>query len=259
MIARVVDRSRGLERTSARRSDCDALVIVGTLLLVLSVVVGAPLAACAHSAGKVYQVDCGDFASPTMRVLVEDWRNYPIGLKGAPGDWSHYGRFSASMGVLQIVSDEGRHALQVRTLRQSAGLGKQITLDLTKTPFLTWQWKSITIPRHGDVRGRINDQVARLYVLVGATRAIGYIWDSTAPVGTVVGRQWFLFERRLLVVRSGPAGLGAWRSETRNVLEDFTKLFGVAAQPVRGIALESHSEDADHETDVLIGSIVFHE
>jgi hypothetical protein len=163
------------------------------------------------------------------------------------------------MGMIQIVVDDGRHALQVRTLRHSTGVGKPIPLDLTKTPFLTWQWKPLTIPRHGDVRGSINDQVARLYVLVGATRAVGYIWDSTAPVGTVVRRPSFMFETRLLVVRSGPLGLGVWRSETRNVLEDYKKLFGVTAQPVRGIALESHSEDADHETDVLIGTIAFHE
>jgi hypothetical protein len=66
-----------------------------------------------------------------------------------------------------------------------------------------------------------------------------------------------LLDRRLLVVRSGSAGVGAWQTETRNVLNDYTKLFGSAPGHVRAVGIESHSEDANHTSEALFGSLSF--
>ena len=57
------------------------------------------------------------------------------------------------------------------------------------------------------------------------SQIIGYIWDSTAPVGSI-----FKSKKSgtvtYVVVRSGPQDLGKWVTERRNVREDFKRIYG---------------------------------
>jgi hypothetical protein len=64
-------------------------------------------------------------------------------------------------------------------------------------------------------------------------------------------------DRWLIVLRSGEAGLGSWQREARNVVQDYTRLFGQPPSSVTAVGVESHSEDADHESEVMIGRVTF--
>ena len=79
--------------------------------------------------------------------------------------------------------------------------------------------------------------------LPGAT--LCYVWDNSLPVDTVIANA---YTRRLryLVLQSGPAPLGQWRSERRDVAADFVRLFGAESTqvpPLIGIAIGA---DADN-------------
>ncbi|MFB3074685.1 MAG: DUF3047 domain-containing protein, partial [Candidatus Methylomirabilales bacterium] len=135
-------------------------------------------------------------------------------------------------------------------------LNKELGIDLTKTPYLEWQWKVTELPKGGDFRkSATDDQAAQLYVVfywgVFKKQAIAYIWDSTAPVGTTakVSPPVPLVTIYAVVVRSGDKKLGKWVTETRNVVEDYKKLFGSKVKEVQAIRIQINSQHTKSEAE----------
>jgi len=198
-------------------------------------------------------------AQPAAQV-VEDWS----GMAGSPGkpppSWRFYAKAASLKFPLDIVTDGGHRALRLKTDRYSVRLARQVEVDLKTRPVLTWEWKALTLPAKGDVRSEINDQVGRVVVMFPprmTPRMIAYLWDTRAPVGTETHQKQTMLDRWLVVIRSGPADVGAWVRETRNVARDYTRLFGGAPAAPMAIGIESHSEDTAHASDILIGEIAF--
>jgi len=192
--------------------------------------------------------------------LVEDWKSYAPGSVGLPGEWTFYRGFPSPKQLPVVVNDAGRPALRLKTDNSSIRMALKVDIDLTKTPVLRWNWKAVTLPRLGNAQSAVNDQVARVFLIFGSAlsaKGLGYIWDTAAPVGTVTTNTHTLLDRRLLVVRSGSAGVGAWQTEMRNVLDDYKKLLGSAPGHVRAVGIESHSEDAHHTSEALFGALSF--
>jgi Protein of unknown function (DUF3047) len=192
-------------------------------------------------------------------VVIEDWRGSPAGTAGVPKGWRTYGSGGDFKYPPVIVHQDNRFALRLQTERYSIRLAKGATVDLARTPVLEWEWNVTTLPRRGDVRTNVNDQAARILVMFGSRvrpNILGYIWDTNAPAGTEVRSQSGV-DRWLIVVRSGQTGLGAWRREARDVVQDYVRLFGEPPPTVRAVAVESHSEDADHQSEAMIGRVVF--
>lgn len=194
----------------------------------------------------------------SVEKLIEDWAGYSPGSIGVPGQWTLYGPFASPKHLPVVVRDSGRPALLLKTDNSSIRIGLKVDIDLAKAPVLRWDWKALTLPQHGNAASEVNDQVARVFVIFGSrlqAKGIGYLWDTSAPVGTVTAKKHPLLDRRLLVVRSGSAGVGVWHTETRNVFVDYSQLFGSRPGNVRAIGIESHSEDASHKSEALIGAL----
>jgi hypothetical protein len=83
------------------------------------------------------------------------------------------------------------------------------------------------------------------------------VWDTTAPAGTIVKSE----SSRLVtyvVVRSGTAELGRWLSETRNVYDDFTRIYGEAPTELVGaVSVAIDSNDTRSSAESYIGAILF--
>jgi DUF3047 family protein len=193
-------------------------------------------------------------------VRVDDWE------KRAPGPldlsaWRVY-PFTAAPAfkdVPSIVLDDGRRVLQMRTSDEAMRIGKSFSVDLRKTPMLTWQWKVLALPAGGDVREpKRNDQAARIMLMFEGMKGLLYVWDTTAPTGTEFRPEDFdIFERALIVVRSGPGESGRWWQERRDVTADFRRLFGEAPKPIKWIGFESHSNDTHSSTGARFGAVSF--
>ena len=199
-------------------------------------------------------------AGSTGLVHVDTWDAAPPGPLVLPGEWRLYpGPTTTFKHPPAIMLDAGRFALQLKTDRESVGILRIVRVDLDATPILTWEWKPLTLPVGGDVRKpRQNDQAARVMVLFEGMRAIVYVWDTTAPVGSIVRPDEFApVDRALVVVRSGPGGLGQWHRETRDVSADYRRIFEEGPRAVKSIGVESHSDDVRSESAVLFGSIRF--
>lgn len=167
---------------------------------------------------------------------------------------------------LALVFDGEDQALKLRSEVSSFSLNKELGIDLTKTPYLEWQWKITELPTGGDFRQRAtDDQAAQLFVVFNwgmfRKEAIVYIWDSTAPVGTMArapSPPLYPFLRiHAVVVRSGEADKGEWITETRNVAEDYKKLFGSEPKNVKGIRIQINSQHTQSQAEAYWRSVRF--
>jgi hypothetical protein len=198
------------------------------------------------------------------RVVVEDWRSYPLGTRGIPGDWKEQ-NWGKPAYDLEIVSDNGQPVLHLRSKSDSSTISRDLkaSVDLNETPILEWRWKVITLPTGGNAcQKSTDDEAAQVYVAwlrppeAVRSRIIGYVWDSTAPAGTICTSQ-KTPTVTYVVVRSGSDELGKWITERRNVVEDFRRIYGEAPDKPSALSLAIDSDDTRSSAESFIGPTVF--
>lgn len=173
---------------------------------------------------------------------------------------------SEGKAELALVNDGNGQVLRLESASSSFSLNTKVEIDLKQTPYLEWQWKVTEIPKGGDFRtDDTDDQAAQLYVVFkwGYLRkeVIGYFWDSTAPAGTMAEVPAPLFYPFLkinaVVVESGDAEMGKWVTVTRNVVEDYKKLFGDEPEKVQGIRIQINSQHTKSRAEAYWKSVIF--
>jgi len=197
-------------------------------------------------------------------VVVEDWSSQPVGTKGIPPPWQKQ-RWGSPAYDFTIVEDGGRKVLRLRSAGDSSNISKEIKgkVNLKEMPVLEWTWKVVALPKGGDSRKKeTDDQAAQLYVTwprfpeAVRSRIIGYIWDTTAPAGAVIKSQ-KTGTVTYVVVRSGPAELGRWLSERRNVREDFKRIYGEEPDDPSVVTFGIDSDDVRGSAESYMGPILF--
>jgi len=210
----------------------------------------------------------GPAATRPRTVVVEDWSEQPLGHVGVPIGWEGQSRGRAQYDFIveeRRSSAGSAKVLRLRSDRDNSIIGKRLgKVDVRQYPILEWEWRVKALPEGGDSRRAApDDQAGQLYVVFPRfpaavrSRIIGYIWDSTVPAGQVFEspRTGML---TYLVVRSGSADLGRWIVESRNVLEDFKRIYG--ADPAEGVELLSigiDSNDTQSTAESYMGVIRF--
>ena len=198
------------------------------------------------------------------RVAVEDWSKYPVGTKGVPADWKsqNWGKADYDFAVVEV---NGKKALHLKSADDSSTIVKDIKgkVRLKETPVLEWSWKMVTLPKGADARNKAtDDEAGQIYVAWPRfpesvrSRIIGYVWDTTAPVGTVVKSE-KTGTITYVVVRSGAADVGKWVTERRNVAEDFRKVFGEAPEDPSAVSISIDSNDTHSTAESYVGAITF--
>jgi hypothetical protein len=142
----------------------------------------------------------------------------------------------------------------------ASGLLHEHRVDLTRTPILEWRWRVDSVyagldrhSRHGD------DYPARIYVVAQRwpqwrSRVINYVWTGSATAGA----SWpnpFSTKFVMLAVAGADAPLAVWRTERRNVLEDFRALHGIEADSIDALAIMSDCDNAGQTTSAWYGPI----
>ena len=82
-----------------------------------------------------------------------------------------------------------------------------------------------------------------------------YIWENRAPVGRVIDNV-HTARIKMIVADSGAENLGKWRSETRNVYEDFKRAFGEEPPRIRSIGIMTDSDNTGGDAEAYYGDIV---
>jgi hypothetical protein len=198
------------------------------------------------------------------RMVVEDWRSYPRGTRGVPGDWKEQPWGSPAYD-LEIVAEDGQPVLHLRSKGDNSTISRDLkaSVNLDETPILEWSWKAIRLPTGGNAcQNLTDDQAAQVYIAwlrvpeSVRSRIIGYVWDSTATAGTICKSQ-KTSTVTYVVLRSGSDQLGKWITERRNVAEDFRRIYGEAPDKPTGLSLGIDSDDTHSSAEAFIGPVVF--
>jgi hypothetical protein len=200
----------------------------------------------------------------TDDVVVEDWSSHSAGATGIPAGW-HGQNWGTPRYDFAIAEADGRKALRLRAQDDSSTITKEIRppFNLKATPILEWSWRVTELPKGGDARRKAkDDQAGQVFVVwprfpeALRSRIIGYIWDTTAPAGTIV-RSEKTSTVTYVVVRSGPADLGKWFTDRRNVREDYRKIYGEEPEPPSAVSLSVDANDTHTSAEWFAGAILF--
>jgi hypothetical protein len=198
-------------------------------------------------------------------VVIEDWSAVPVGTTGVPPGWQKQTWGGSPKYDFAVIEQEGQRVLQLRSAGDSSNMSKDIRgkVRLAATPILEWTWKVTALPKGADGRkAATDDQAGQLYVVwprfpqAIRSQIIGYIWDTTAPAGSVFKSQ-KTGTVTYIVVRSGSGDLGKWLTERRDVLADFKKIYGEDPEDPGGISIGIDSDDVKGTAEAFFGRIVF--
>ena len=202
-------------------------------------------------------------SAQSSHVIVEDWSKTPIGQKGVPNGWKTQS-WGSPKYEFEVVSDSPTRVLHLVSNGDSSTINKDIKIDCKDYPVLQWRWKVAELPKGGDARKKAtDDQALQIYVTFPRfpnavrSRVIGYIWDTTAPAGTIVKSQKTGLVT-YVVMRSGGADIGKWVTETRNVCEDYRKIYGEEPEEkVEALSIGIDSDDTRSRAEGYAGEILF--
>jgi hypothetical protein len=196
--------------------------------------------------------------------VVEDWSAMTVGAKGIPPGWKGQNWGSPAYDMT-IVEDGGKKALHLKSKGDGSTISKEVKgkVNLKETPILEWSWKAVTLPKGGNsCVSATDDQAVQVYVAwprfpeAVRSRIIGYVWDTTAPVGTICKSE-KTGTVTYVVVRSGAAEVGKWHTERRNVREDFKKIYGDEPDNPGAVSVSIDSNDTNSYSESFVGPIVF--
>jgi len=196
--------------------------------------------------------------------LVEDWSGAPVGHRGIPPGWQKQ-RWGSPVYDFVVEQDGERKVLHLRSRGDSSNISKEVKgkVQLKETPILEWTWKAVVLPAGGDSRKKeADDQAAQIYVTwprfpeAVRSRIIGYIWDTTAPAGSIIKSQ-KTGTVAYVIMRSGPAELGQWLTERRNVREDFKKIYGEEPDDPAIVSFGIDSDDTNSTAESYMAAILF--
>jgi hypothetical protein len=160
---------------------------------------------------------------------------------------------------MTVVREDGVNALRLTSDDSSFSIQKSVDIDVVRYPFMSWRWNVTRLPVGGDFRkSKTDDQAAQLFLAFSRTRAIVSIWDTSAPQGLAANAAAPPFMTiKAVVVRSGGSETGRWLTETRNVYNDFKKLFGREPQSVGGIRIQINSQHTSSAAESYFADLVF--
>lgn len=163
----------------------------------------------------------------------------------------------------QIISSAPGKVLQANSYGAASGLFKEVTINLTKTPWLNWSWRiDNTLNGNNERTKQGDDYPARVYVIVSGglffwkTLALNYVWSNQQAVNS----EWdnpFTRSAKMVAVRSGTAETGSWVSQKRNVREDLKRVFGKDIKEIHAVAVMTDSDNTDTTTTAMYGDLFF--
>lgn len=181
-----------------------------------------------------------------------------------------------------LVRDDNTVVMKAVAEASASGLTREIKINPKEYPIVQWRWKVMNILKKGDVHKKEGDDYpARIYItfeydpsklsffekkkyqairlLYGQYpphAAINYIWESKAPVGTMVPNP-YTDRVMMFVVESGPSKLNEWVNEERNIFEDYKKAFGQEPPMISGVAIMTDTDNTGESATAYYADILF--
>ena len=149
-----------------------------------------------------------------------------------------------------LGSNENGNFIKAEAEGKGSGLGKEVLINLLKTPFINITWKV-----EKDLSGIVenskkgHDYAARVFVIkkTGSTalsnRAINYVFSSNNEVG----KNWpspYTKKSIDYVLSSTRNNSNTWVTVKANVKEDFMRLHGIEVSDISGVAIMTDADNS---------------
>ena len=190
------------------------------------------------------------------RMVVADFSS-GVDANGVPLGWQL--KEKSGKADFAVIRDGHIHAVQLRSMDSSFALQKLVKVNTRNYPVLSWKWKVTKLPHGADLRTpKADDQAAQLFLAFSDAKIIVYLWDTTAPQGSMEDIPAPPFVTiKAIVLRSGDMETGKWITETRNAYEDYRKLFDREPPPVVGMRIQINSQHTDTSAESYFADVVF--
>ncbi len=181
-----------------------------------------------------------------------------------------------------LVRDEQTNAVVIEGAADSSAgaLLYRFDADAHATPMLHFKWKVGNLLAHSDPKTKSGDDyAARIYVtfahdparetlkeraentvaklLYNETpphAALTYVFTHKASLNDVITSP-FTQRVKMLVVDADPTSVGQWKSFTRDVYEDYKRVFGEEPTRISGIAIMVDADNTHDKASARFGDI----
>ena len=162
-----------------------------------------------------------------------------------------------------VGSNENGNYLKAIANNAASGLGKEIKINLNKTPIINITWKvEKDLPGIKENTKKGHDFAARVFVIkkTGATplsnRAINYVFSSNNEVGFNSPSP---YTKKSIdnVLATTKENLNKWVTVRANVKEDFKKFHNLDVNELDGLAIMSDTDNSKLEAITYYQNIYF--
>ena len=165
--------------------------------------------------------------------------------------------------IYSVETNENGNILKAVADNAASGLGKEVKIDLNKTPFINITWKiEKDLPGIKENTKKGHDFAARVFAVkkTGATplsnRAINYVFSSNSEIGS----NWSSpYTKKSIdyVLASTKTNLNEWVTVKANVKEDFKKFHDLDVNELDGLAIMSDTDNSKKKTVAYYQNIYF--
>lgn len=199
------------------------------------------------------------YTPPAALVVLDAGKVSPAKTAAVPVPQGWELKVNVGQPDITISDQDGETALHFKSVKSSIALERAINIDPAQLPYLSWRWKVTQLPKGGDFRhSSTDDQAAQVMVAFDDRHIISYIWDTTAPQGTMESGTFIplvhIFD---FVCRSGPADENRWLQEVRDVAADYRKAFGKPAPHVKGLRIQINTQHTGSSAESYFGEVAF--
>ena len=167
--------------------------------------------------------------------------------------------------IYTIGSNENGNFLKAIADNAASGLGKEVKIDLNKTPFINITWKiEKDLPGIKENTKKGHDFAARVFAVkkTGATplsnRAINYVFSSNNEIGFNSSSP---YTKKSIdnVLASTKNNLNEWVTVKANVKEDFKRFHNLNVDELDGLAIMSDTDNSKMKAIAYYQNIYFSE
>ena len=167
--------------------------------------------------------------------------------------------------VYTVGSNENGNFLKAVADNAASGLGKEIKIDLNKTPYINITWKiEKDLPGINENTKKGHDFAARVFAVkkTGATplsnRAINYVFSSNNEIGFNSPSP---YTKKSIdnVLATTKININEWVTVKANVKEDFKKFHNLNVNELDGLAIMSDTDNSKMMAIAYYQNIYFSE
>ena len=167
--------------------------------------------------------------------------------------------------VYTVGSNENGNFLKAVADNAASGLGKEIKIDLNKTPYINITWKiEKDLPGIKENTKKGHDFAARVFAIkkTGATplsnRAINYVFSSNNEIGFNSPSP---YTKKSIdnVLASTKKNINEWVTVKANVKEDFKRFHDLNVNELDGLAIMSDTDNSKMKAIAYYQNIYFSE